>query len=202
MAVRSRPPLLAALAALAVAALVAGCATAPVAEVTRFNIGQPIPAGTITVEAKQQAQAASLEFRTHAAAVAEALAGVGFATAGDDKSSTYIAVLEVTQAARQGPPRPAPLPIGIGGGGFTGGVGLGGGVSVPVGKAPDSTIRTTTLDLRIRRRADGSTLWEGRAVQDLPAGANPAAAVAKLAKALLAGFPGKSGETIAVKTGA
>ncbi len=198
MAVRPRPPLLA---ALAVAALVAGCATAPVAEVTRFNIGQPIPAGTISIIAKEAAAAGSLEFRTHAAAVAQALAAVGFA-AGDDSSSTYVAILDVTQDARQGPPRPAPLRIGIGGGGFTGGVGLGGGVSVPVGKAPDSTIRTATLSLRIRRRTDASTLWEGRAVQDLPAGTNLAATVTKLAGALLAGFPGKSGETIKVKTGA
>ena len=58
------------------------------------------------------------------------------------------------------------------------------------------------LQVRIKRRSDGTVFWEGRSVVqarvDRPEG-QPAAVVDRLAEALFRDFPGQSGETIRVK---
>jgi hypothetical protein len=76
-------------------------------------------------------------------------------------------------------------------------------VSVPVGPARSDEVRTNFLGLQIRRRSDGSMVWEGRAVQDVAADAPAAAlnaALPVLSKALLSDFPGPSGQTVKVKS--
>lgn len=190
--------------ALGVAVALAGCASAPTAEVTRFHLGQPIPSDTIAVvpspDAVTPGAAVPLEFTTYARAVGAELAKAGFRPV--EGPSAYVAVLKIEQSATQGPPRSAPFQIGIGGG--TGGRsgGVGGSISLPVGKAPSSVVRTTSLSLRIRRQSDATAVWEGRASQTTPAdaaGASLTAAVPRLAAALLAGFPGKSGSVETVK---
>jgi hypothetical protein len=53
----------------------------------------------------------------------------------------------------------------------------------------------TMLEVRIKRRSDGSVIWEGRALAD-DGGSDPAAVVERLAGALFRDFPGESGRTI------
>ncbi|MEY2882824.1 MAG: hypothetical protein RL490_548, partial [Pseudomonadota bacterium] len=135
---------------LAMAVALAGCASSPTAEVTRFHLGQPIPSDTIAVapspDAVAPGTAVPLEFATYARAVAAELARAGFRPV--EGPSAYVAVLKIEQTAMQGPPRAAPFQIGIGGGTGGRGGGIGGSVTVPVGKAPSSEIRTTILSLR------------------------------------------------------
>ncbi|HEX8534041.1 MAG TPA: DUF4136 domain-containing protein, partial [Allosphingosinicella sp.] len=57
----------------------------------------------------------------------------------------------------------------------------------------------TLLEVRIRRRSDGTVVWEGRAIADGSAATAPVertAAVDRLAAALFRDFPGISGRTI------
>ena len=183
--------------------LLAGCATTPMAEVTRFNIGTPIPSDSIALVPAAGTDAGSLEFRQHAAVVARELDAVGLHPVGADGRSAYVGVLNVIQTTRIGAPRRSPFSIGIGGGTGGSGGGIGGGVSLPVGKTPTSEIRVNMIDLQIRRRSDSSMIWEGKAVQEIAAdatGSTLTAAVPALSKALLTDFPGKNGETLKVKT--
>jgi hypothetical protein len=60
----------------------------------------------------------------------------------------------------------------------------------------------TTLDVRIRRRSEGSLIWQGKAVSEARAAgsaADRAAAVQRLAQAMFRDFPGQSGATIRVR---
>jgi hypothetical protein len=59
-----------------------------------------------------------------------------------------------------------------------------------------------SLDVRLKRRSDGSVIWEGRAVgATLPAAsiAERTASVERLANALFRDFPGESGRTIRLR---
>ena len=189
--------------------VLAGCTTsAPMAEVTRFHLGQPIPADAIALVPAPGAQPFNLEYRAYADALTADLAAAGFRAVNNDGRSAYIGVLTVEQTTRAGLPRSSPFRIGIGGGGFSGGggggVGLGGGISLPVGKARPNDIRVNMLALQIKRRSDNSIVWEGRAVQQIAADAAAAsltAAVPALSRALLSGFPGPTGQTVRVPTG-
>ena len=199
---RSIPVATLAVATLALAALLAGCATPPATEVTRFHLGQPIPSDTIVLVPAPGGDANSLEFRSQAAIVARDLDTVGLHPASGG-STGYVGTLRIEQSTRIGPPKASPFSIGIGGGtgGFGGGVG--GGITVPVGAARTGDVRTNVLALQIRRRSDASMIWEGRAVQDIAADAPASAltaALPALSKALFSGFPGPSGATVKVKT--
>jgi hypothetical protein len=55
--------------------------------------------------------------------------------------------------------------------------------------------------VRIKRKADGVIVWEGRAQTEAPSNApaaQPGLAADKLSRALFSGFPGESGKTIRV----
>lgn len=200
---RRRRRLSALAAVLALPAVVAGCATGPSAEITRFNLGAPIPRDSVVVEAASGLDPRSLEFATIAAGVQAEFAAIGFAPADSPGNAGYVAVVTAGQSTREGPPRGSGLSIGIGGGSFGRGGGVGGGVAFPVGRPRSSELRQTQLSIRLRRRSDASVVWEGRAVEDLPADAEAssiASAVPRLTRALLAGFPGRNGETIRIKT--
>ncbi len=193
------PILFAAGAALALS----GCATGPSpARVTRFHLGQPIAPAEIAVEPRPGLDPQSLEFRSYADAVASELARLGFRQAASVGRSELVAVVDVARMSREGPPRESPFRIGIGGASFGGSTGVGGGVSFPVGKARSSEVVGTQLAVQIKRRSEGTIIWEGRASAeargDTPA-ADPQASVTRLAHALFAGFPGESGRTITVK---
>ena len=185
------------------------CATTPTrsaVEVSRFHLGAPLETGTLSAEATTAGWATSLESQIYTGAVANELTRYGYSTPAAGTPSQYLAVVGVTRTTRPGPPRRSPITIGIGGGtstgGYGGGVGIGGGVSFPIGHPRYREIVMTDLSVQIRRRADGTVIWEGHAQtaadsQSPDAQAN--AEAAKLANAIFRGFPGESGRTITVR---
>ena len=188
------------------AAALAGCATTsplPPTEVIRYHLGEPIARGTIAVEPLAGGAPASLEFKTYAAAVQTELLKVGYTVPAQGVMPDYVATVAFTRTSREGPPRQSPVSIGIGGGGFSGGrrgggVGLGGGIGFPIGKSRPTELLVAELAVTIKRRADQSPVWEGKAqgISDIK-GADQQAG--KLARALFTGFPGESGRTITVR---
>jgi hypothetical protein len=184
-------------------AVLAGCAAQlPETRVTRFHLGQPIAPAQISVEPRDPTLAKELEFQSYARIVQGELTKKGFAPAIDLAKSELVAVVNVNRSWLPiGAPR-APLTIGIGGASFGGGVGLGGGVSFPVGKPRQSLEVATLLTIQIKRRSEGTVIWEGRAQTEARDGtpyAAPEAAIARLADAMFRDFPGPSGQTITVK---
>ena len=181
----------------------AGCAAQqPTARVTRFHLGQPIARGEIAVEPRNPATAKSLEFSTYANAVGAELARAGFRLAPGLAKSELVAVVDVSRGTRAMYDEGSPFSIGIGGGTFGRNVGVGGGVSFPVGKSRTRELIGTQLAVQIKRRSDGTVIWEGRAMSEARSDtpyADPDAAVPRLAAALFQGFPGESGRTITVK---
>jgi Domain of unknown function (DUF4136) len=193
-------------AVLGLAVALAGCATttgpAPV-DVTRFHLGQPIARGDIAVEPFVTQDPNSPEYRTYADAVARQLAAQGWNVVATVGQSEQVALVGFEQHSFQGPPKRGPVSIGLGGGtgGYRGG-GVGAGVGFNLGGGRGSQLTDTMLQIRIKRRSDGTVFWEGRAEAqtraDRPEG-QPAAVADRLAAALFRDFPGQSGETIRVK---
>lgn len=183
--------------------MLAGCAAqTPPVELTRFHLGQPIAPGQIAVEPRNPNDARSLEFENFAGSIARELKGRGFTIAPNLPQSELVAVVDVETATRETGPERSKFTIGLGGGTFGGGVGVGGGVNIPVGKKITPRSTRTDLFIQIKRRSDGSVIWEGRARTEARDGtpyASPAAAVDRLATALFKDFPGVSGRTITVK---
>jgi hypothetical protein len=193
-----------------VAMSLAACATTPArspVEVSRFHLGAPLETGTLSAEPTTAGWATSLESQIYTGAVANELSRYGYAPTATGTPSQYLAVVGVTRTTREGPPRRSPFTVGIGGGTSTGGyrgggVGLGGGVSFPVGKTRYREIILTDMSVQIRRRSDGTVIWEGHAQTATDAAAPDAQAnaeAAKLANAIFRDFPGESGRTITVK---
>ncbi|GGI88916.1 hypothetical protein GCM10007973_26600 [Polymorphobacter multimanifer] len=174
----------------------AGCATrAPVADVTRFHLGQPIPGDSVAVVSAET----GLEADATRDAIAGELARLGFRpTTGN--TTAYVATWKAEQSAVEGPPKPPRFSIGLGGGGFSGGrggggIGVGGGVNLPVGSSrPGDTQLNTLLQVEMKRRSDNSVVWEGRASRaSLAKDGNP---VPGLVRAMFANFPGPSGQMV------
>jgi hypothetical protein len=185
------------------AIVLVGCAAQmPTTRVTRFHLGQPIAPARISVEPRDPTLAKDLEFQSYARIVQGELTKKGFTPAADLTRSELVAVVNVNRSWLPiGAPR-APLTIGIGGASFGGGVGLGGGVSIPVGKPKQNLEVGTLLTVQLKRRTEGTVIWEGRAQTEARDGTPYAAsetAVARLADALFRDFPGPSGQTITVK---
>ena len=195
-----RPFVLATVAALSLAACATGGSNR--AEVTRFHLNQPIARGTIQLVPQQSWTAGQLEFRSVADSIAPALAAQGFQPVVPPASADLIGIVDFSQGVRQGSGRGSGFSIGIGGGSFGRHGGIGGGVTLPIGQAKPNDIVVSTLALQIKRRSDGSVVWEGRASGEGRSGsadASPSAIAPRLAAALLAGFPGASGQTVRVQ---
>ena len=213
-------PVLAAAPLLAIIAL-SGCDTTGAGtsvQVTRFHLAQPIAPGSFAVSATPAQGPGfptapdSLELKSYGDAVGAELTRLGFAAA-PDAGGAELAVSVIVDRGSRPDPRPhgAAFSFGIGGGSFGGGgyrhrsgVGVGGdvGATVPVGGNEPRYLVGTRIQVQIKRRSDGSTVWEGRAMTEAPGSspaASPLAAVQKLAHALFAGFPGESGRTVTVK---
>jgi len=188
--------------AMSAALLVAGCAAqTPPVQVTRFHLGQPIARGEIAVEPRDRGDSDSLAFQAMAAPVRNELGQIGFTAAADLRHSELVAVVGVSRGTRTDPSDRSGVRVGIGGSSIGGGVGLGGGITFPLGRRRPSEVVGTELSVQIKRRSDGTVMWEGRARSEARAGtpdAAPEAAVARLAHALFTGFPGESGRTITV----
>ena len=166
-------------------------------EATRFHLGDPIARGSIAIEAVTPAETATPEFRAYADIIARHLTQLGWTVVNTVGNSEQVATVNVQQRSMADVRRP-PVTIGIGG--STGGwrSGVGGGVAFPVGGGARQLVGTL-LEVRIKRRSDGTVFWEGRATtQARPAApeAQPVVAVEKLAAVLFQDFPGESGRTI------
>lgn len=185
----------------------AGCTTpgGPPVEVTRFHLDPPLERGTLSVEAASNGDGSSLEFQTYATPIRDALLAQGYAAPATGTTPQYVAIVTLGREAREGPPKPPKFSIGIGGGfggGYHSGVGVGGDVAFPIGRRAPDTIVGTQLSVQIRRRSDGTVIWEGRARTEAieqSAGGQPDQIAAKLTNALFLGFPGETGRTITVK---
>ncbi len=191
--------------ALLLAASLAGCTTTwggdggtrYGTEATRFHLGDPIARGQIAIEGVTPGETASPEFRTYADIVARHLARLGWTVVNTVGGSEQVAIVNVQQQSMTDVRRP-PVTIGVGGGSYGWHGGAGGGVSFPVGGGAHQLVGTL-LEVRIKRRSDGTVFWEGRATTQAPPAApesQPPAAVEKLAAALFQDFPGESGRTI------
>lgn len=180
--------------------MLAGCNTAPGVQVTRFHLNQPIAPGQMSVEPMLPQDRGSPEFQTYANIVGSELAKIGFSEAPGLTKSEQVAVIQVDRMFFDGPPKSS-FSIGIGGGSFGWHGGAGGSVGTTIAGKPTQNV-ATRLVVQIKRRSDGTTIWEGRAETHARFGtpeAQPAAAVQHLASAVFQGFPGVSGRTISVK---
>jgi len=181
----------------------AGCATAPESQVTRFHLNQPIARGQIAVEPLLPADKGSAEFQSYSSIIGAELARLGFTEAPGLAASEQVAVVGVERGTRDTLGRRSGLTVGIGGGSYGWGGGVGGGVSFPVGgSSRGSQVVVTRLFVQIKRRSDGTVFWEGRAETAARAGspdAQPVDTVRRLASAMFRDFPGQSGRTITVK---
>jgi hypothetical protein len=178
-----------------------GCTTAGTypTEATRFHAGVPIARGQIDVEPFDVPGGRGPDFPAYAQAVAQQLNRLGWASARTSGPGDQVAYVAVYHSSYEGY-RQSPVSVGVGGatGGWHSGVGMG--LGFGLGGGPRH-LMATTLNVRIVRRADRSTLWEGRATTSVrdnaPEAASPALAQ-RLADALFRDFPGVSGRTIRV----
>jgi len=187
------------------AAALAGCQSSggsnrPV-DVTSFHLGQPIARGQIAVETFAVPDAGGPEFKLYADEVARELSRLGWQLTDTVGQSEQVALVRIEQSAYVDHPG-SPVSVGVGGGtGGWGGGGVGGGVAFDLSGRPHELVMTT-LQVRIKRRSDGTVFWEGRAVgvarPDRPEG-QPAAIAVRLAEAMFRDFPGESGRTISVR---
>jgi hypothetical protein len=191
--------------ALALAALLAGCATpayvSPV-EVTRFTGTAPslLGSGPIAVRAAPGEEPGSWEYAAFQTAVAEELRQIGYTVTADD--AAQVAEISVERYVAQAGGGRSPVNVGVGGSTGSYGSGVGVGVGINLGGNRPSERIDTELRVRIRPTAGGDATWEGRARFTATANSDFAqqrAAAAKLADALFSGFPGRSGETIEVR---
>lgn len=168
--------------------------------VTRFHLGQPIAPGQSGVEPRDPTRAKDLDLHLFGHRPAR-VRPAGFGIAPDLAKSESVAVTDVERAWRPtGQARRSSMSVGIGGGsggGWGGGtsVGLGASVSFPIGKQREKMDVLTRLSIQLKRRSEGTVIWEGRAetsARDGSPAANPEAAVAKLASALFRDLPGRS----------
>ncbi len=192
---------------LCLAASLAGCQTSgggvyQGADVTRFHLNQPIARGQIAVEAADPADANSIEFRTYQAAVARQLSRLGWTVVNTVGRSEQVATVNLEQGSREAMRQRSPVTIGVGGGTGGWGGGVGAGVSFGLGGNRSREIVATLMEVRIKRRSDGSVFWEGRATSEAGADrpeAQRAVAADLLAEALFRDFPGESGRTIRIR---
>ena len=198
----------------ALLALAAPAIAAERVEVTRFHtpatLSQLGP-GWVELVPVAGIDPRSLEQRALLDAVSRELAAQGFAASAPQPSVGRIAEFRLTRDAVPGSERRgggSSVSIGVGGGSGGGwrrgggtSVGVGLGVGFPLGgnkqRAGDVT---SELSVTIRDKATGASLWEGRSsLRTAQRDADKPETAARLAHALFAGFPGKSGETIEVK---
>lgn len=187
MAMSFRAP--AAIASLVAAlALITGCSTAVGGgdaqrgtSVTRIHLGGNIARGEVAVEPRFTTQAAGGVYEPgFGATVASELQTLGFRPAANPATSEFVATVDVATATGAALAARAPAP----------------------GAAPETAAAgiATQLAVQLKRRSDGSIVWEGRARAPARAGSVASAAtVRKLARAMFRDFPGESGRTIIVR---
>lgn len=201
---RSTP--LPALAITAAALLLPACATTPYTgpvEVTRFVADQPAGLGQGTIAITFPDEMSNLAARSaFASAVSAELARLGYTVVPEGTPAGQTATIRTARdaIAAADESRPGPVSVGIGGQTGSFGSGLGMGVGINLGGGRESPSVMTDLSVRIAR-ADGTTLWEGRA--QLATGVkSPYSQTTTSARTLAAGlfkdFPGGNGETVTI----
>lgn len=188
-------------------ALLASACVAPVGpvEVTRFHAPAELAQlgrGTIAIEAGPQMDGQSIEYRTFAASVEQALASVGYqpVSGADAAFAANRATIRFDREILDAGAQRSPVSVGVGGSTGSYGSGIGLGIGFNLGGAPKPQV-ATQLSVSIRRSSDNAVLWEGRALSEAKMGtpmAETGLSAAKLARALFTDFPGRSGETIKV----
>jgi hypothetical protein len=185
------------------ALLLAACAQTYVSpvSVTRF-VGQAparLGMGPIAVRAAP-GTAQSLEFAPYWQAVSAELTRLGYRVVSGD-TAAQIAEIRVERSVDEPGRRRNPVNVGVGGstGSYGSGLGLGLGFDL---SGPPPAVGYNRIGVISRDGASGAPLWEGRA--EFAASTNShygsaQAAAAKMAAALFAGFPGRSGETVEVR---
>jgi hypothetical protein len=192
------------LTSLAAALLLAGCAQTYVSpvSVTRFLGDQParLGQGAIAVRAAPGTAEDTLAFAPFRQAVAGELTRLGYRVVPGSEAA-QVAEVRVARVVDQPGGRRNPVNVGVGGATGSYGSGLGLGVGIDL-SGPPPQVTATRMGVTIRDGASGKSLWEGRAEfaasVNSPFGSAQAAAT-KMAQALFAGFPGRSGETIEVR---
>lgn len=187
--------------ALAALSLTAACTTPAQrgTEVTRFHLDQPVPAQAINIEPADPEHGNSLEYRQYASIVAQRLATLGFTETALEEAE-MIAVVDVERGTREEVARRSPFTIGIGGGSFGRRTGVGVGTSFGIGGSRGGEVDVTELSVALKRRSEGTVVWEGTATRATrPGETDPASIVQMLAEALFQDFPGESGRTITVE---
>lgn len=176
--------------------VLAACATSqPRTEVTRFHLGAPITAEPVIVRAAAGENAESIEYLTYAQDVSDELTGLGFTPVSDD-SADLVAEIAVRRGLRPKAPKSSGMSIGIGGASRGGNVGIGGGLSIPIGGSKGEDVYVTEIKVSLIRLSTKAVVWEGTAVNEMPAApANPAQLMRQITADLFADFPGESGTT-------
>ena len=180
----------------------AGC-IAPIGpvSVTRFHgadvsmLGQ----GAIAVEPAPGSDGNSLEWQSYRAAVMRRLVLLGYSEASPG-AGAQVAYMTMSRRTLQ-PQGTSPVSVGVGGSSGRYGSGVGLGVGLNLSPKPSAQV-TTDLAVKIKDRATGTSLWEGRAsftVSVKSPLAETTLGAPKMTEALFQGFPGQSGETIEVK---
>lgn len=175
-------------------------------EVTRFLADgaatQALGHGSVAIIAPDDGTADDRERATYEAAVVDRLAGIGYDTAAKPDAAGQTIELTIRRAeiepaeARHKPVHGA-MEVGVSNRGSYQALALGIDLSKPL-----KALVSTRLEARIRDKATGAVLWEGRAdiaTRDGDPKWTDQAIAAKLAGALFSGFPGKNGETIAAR---
>ena len=199
---------------LAPALVLASAAFAAPVEVTRFHTPETMARlgpGAIEVVAAPGPEAQSLEIRAWLDAVARELAAQGFAAGpgGAPRVAEVRLTRDVVEGgeARRGGGSSVSVGVGVGSGGgwrHRGGtsVGVGVGIGFPVigGGSRRGGEVESEMAVTIRDKASGAPLWEGRSnLRTRKRDADRPEVAARLARALFADFPGRSGETIEVE---
>ena len=172
-------------------------------EVSRFvaegDAATLLGKGIITAEAAPAgAGVDERSLKTYEAAVIDQLAHAGYQTAAPDGSGAQVVELRIshdTLVPEEAPHKPVSgeMTMGMSNHGSMMGLGL----AIDLSK-PRKALIGTRLEARIRDKASGQVLWEGRADIATCDGRDKwdeNAIAARLARALFDGFPGKSGET-------
>ncbi len=152
--------------------------------VTRIHLGGEIARGEVSVEPRFDMQAAGGVYQpAFATAVGDELRKLGFTPAATPATSEFVATVDVATATVAALAARTPAT----------------GPATP-GTAANPNAVATQLAVQLKRRSDGSIVWEGRAQSGARAGATPSAStVGRLARAVFGDFPGESGRTINVR---
>lgn len=184
------------------------CSTPFKADVSRFAVPLPAPAGqTFAVVPEDPKNAGGLEFATYAETVAAEMTQLGYARAASPETADMLVRLDYrvdggrervrTDLNGAGFARGPWGPWG-GWGGWGGAWGFG--FNDPFFGGPNVrsyTVYTSAIDLRIDRRVDGQRLFEGKA-EAVSRSNRLRRLVPNLVDALFTDFPGNSGETVRI----